>query len=763
MENLRILVVEDEAIVAKDLQNQLIALGYDVPEIASSGAKAIEIAKKIEPELVLMDIMLKGEMDGIQVAAEIKKLWNIPVIYLTAYSDKATLDRAKVTEPHGYLLKPFDERELRTVIEMAIYRSSMESRVKESEEQFRLLAETATDGIISIDTDSVILLANRAIEEIFGYTRDELVGEPLEKLMPENLRAGHHRSIGNYIKTGTRSIPWTGRTFEGLHKSGRLFPFEISFGEYTKQGKRIFTGFLRDITERKQAERKLAEETELLEVTLRSIGDGVISTDLNGRVVLMNELAEDLTGWQRDEAVGKLVHEIFPLKNESSRKPTKNPIDEVLEGKEAVDLTGHVLLIQKDGNELLIADSCAPIRSRDGQVIGAVLVFRDITRLRQMEAELSKAQKLESLGILAGGIAHDFNNILTGIIGNISMMKLVVGPNDPNLRNLLAAEKASVRAKDLTQRLLTFSCGGAPVKKPMSISQVIVDSADLALSGSSVNMKETIPDDLWAVAIDDGQISQVMHNLVTNAEQSMRNGGTIKITAENRLIDSSTELPLTEGRYIKISIIDHGSGIKEEHLAKLFDPYFTSKAGGSGLGLAICYSIIRNHDGFISVESTPGAGSTFSVYLPATDTPVPAESEMIATGSPTTGEGRILVMDDEETVRFLISRMLPRLGYAVECAADGEAAIAIYKKRKAETNPFDAVILDLTVPGGMGGKETMEELLKIDPNLIAIVSSGYSNDPVMGKYEEFGFKGVIMKPYDIAEMAEVLSEVLDTT
>ena len=495
------------------------------------------------------------------------------------------------------------------------------------------------------------------------------------------------------------------------------------------------------------AEEALAAEKERLAVTLRSIGDGVITTDTAGRVVLINKKAEQLTGWNQQEACGKPLEDVFHIISEKTGQRCENPAEKVLRTGTIIALDNHTALIAKDGTSRIIADSGAPICNSESAIIGTVLVFRDITEQQALETNLQRAEKLESVGVLAGGIAHDFNNMLTGIIGNISIAAMHTTPDDIIHTRLAEAEKAAFRARDLTQQLLTFAKGGAPVKKTASIVELLTDSANFALRGSNVRCCFDISNTLWPAEMDAGQISQVIHNLVLNADQAMPDGGAIFIGADNLVKTRHDTVPLPQGNYIHISIRDNGVGIPGEHLPRIFDPYFTTKKKGSGLGLAISYSVIKNHNGCITIESTPGEGSTFHIFLPAS-------TEADSLDSPrdslvVDGTGHILVMDDEEMIRDIAGIILDHLGYTASFAKNGEEAITRYKEALADRLPFDAVIMDLTIPGGMGGRETIKELLEIDPTVKALVSSGYSNDPIMSNYKAFGFKGVIIKPYNI--------------
>lgn len=509
-----------------------------------------------------------------------------------------------------------------------------------------------------------------------------------------------------------------------------------------------------EIYDRKLAEESLAEEKERLAVTLRSIGDGVITTDTNGTIVLLNKVAEELTGHTQEKAVGKPLRTVFRIINERTRRPCENPVDKVLKEGAVVGLGNDTVLIAKDGTEQIIADSGAPIRDKNSKIIGVVLVFRDITEKRKMEQELLRRQKLESLGTLAGGIAHDFNNILTAILSNTTLAQMYAADNKV-AEKLTKIEKASLQAKELTQQLLTFSKGGAPIKKITSITELIKDSAGFALRGSNVRCHFYLPDELWHVDVDEGQISQVINNLIINADQAMPEGGIIRVTAENVTLEGGV-LPLKKGRYVKISIADQGVGIPEKYVEKIFDPYFTTKQKGSGLGLSTCYSIIKNHDGYITAASEVGVGTTFYVWLPASQK---KEETKVEAGEVIKGEGNVLLMDDEDFVRDAAGEILQYLGYTVVEARDGNEAIDLYKNALKE-DPFDVVIMDLTIPGGMGGKEAVSRLVEIDPEVKAVVASGYSTDPVMADYKKYGFRGVVIKPYSIEDLSKMLHKVL---
>jgi CheY-like chemotaxis protein len=357
-----------------------------------------------------------------------------------------------------------------------------------------------------------------------------------------------------------------------------------------------------------------------------------------------------------------------------------------------------------------------------------------------MEQERLRIDKLESLGILAGGIAHDFNNILTIILGNIELVGLEIKKPDKSLERLLEAEQACQRAQHLAKQLLTFSKGGLPVKKPIIVADLLQNVVPLALSGSNSAVEILIDENVWPIEIDEDQIHQVINNILINADQAMPRGGLITIKVQNFYLAPATGLPLPEGKYVRFSFLDQGIGIEQKNIGKIFDPYYTTKKFGNGLGLTTAFSIIKNHQGHITVDSELGKGASFHIYLPTAKNAAWLHKTKIST-IPIKGQGRILVMDDEASIREVLGQMLQKLGYEAVCVKDGGQALEAYQQAKKQ-GPFDAVILDLTIPNGLGGKETLELLLQLDPQIRTIVSSGYGDDPIMANYENYGFKAL---------------------
>ncbi len=533
-----------------------------------------------------------------------------------------------------------------------------------------------------------------------------------------------------------------------------------AFGEMSEKLAETYSNLSENLQETERSQEALAAEKEQLAITLRSIGDGVITTDVKGNIALINKVAEELTGWTQEEALNQPLERVFRIVNEKSREAKENPVLFIIQSGDTEGLSGKTVLVAKHGSERIISASGASIYDRYGKPIGVILVFRDITETVKMQEELLKAHKLESVGVLAGGIAHDFNNILTAILGNISLAKRYATPEDAIYTKLEETEKASLRAKGLTKQLLTFAKGGEPVKKATILTETIRDSTLFSLTGSENSCEFYLIDDLWSVEADDGQISQVIHNLIINASQAMDVGGKIEVSTKNLTSEKSPPFITDGGKYIQICIKDQGKGIPEKSLSKVFDPYYTTKHNGSGLGLASAYSIIKKHKGYITAESEKRQGTTFRIYLPA------SEKNVIPPGSMKEklflGSGKILVMDDEEIVRRVTGGMLDSLGYETEFAQDGQGAIDMYKRAMETGKSYDAVFVDLTIPGGMGGREAISQLCEIDPNIKAIVSSGYANNPVMANYQKYGFVAVVSKPYEIEPLSRTLHDVLKT-
>ncbi|MBN1619463.1 PAS domain S-box protein [candidate division WOR-3 bacterium] len=622
--------------------------------------------------------------------------------------------------------------------------------LEESEKKYRDIVDNSLVGVFITDIEGNFLFANIAMAAILDCHSP---GELMKMKAPSF-----------YTQPQIRK-----NILENIKIFGRLENFELELITVKNEQKSVLlnayfyddtiTGMMMDITEIKKAEERLASEKERLSVTLKSIGDGVIVTDMKGDVILMNAVAEELTGLAEEEASGKPVAEVFAISDRDTGNPIENPVKKALATGEIASLSEKAILMSKSGEEKILADSAAPIKDRTGRIIGAVLVFRDITEKFRIEQELFKVDKLETVGLLAGGIAHDFNNMLAGILANISLAK-ILKDEEEKIKFLEKAEKGVDRAKDLTTQLLVFSKGGDPVKNVVSLKDLLRETASFAVTGSKSKCEFIFSENLTNVEADPGQISQVVNNIVINADHAMPDGGIIRIEAENYSVGKVSTLPLKDGNYVRISVKDEGLGIAPENLKKIFDPFYSTKKKGSGLGLAICYTIVKNHGGHISVYSEQGKGSLFSIYLPATDAEDTTKEKIKEI---VYGKGKILIMDDEPDIRESSIEMISYMGYECDSVSDGKQALSYYSDKLEKGEKYDAVILDLTVPGEMGGKEAMKLIKEIDIDAIGIVSSGYSDDPVLSNFSNYGFSGRIIKPFKIEELSELLSELLPSS
>ena len=870
----RIMIVEDHRVIARDLQWELETLGYQVVGIEASGEAAVQQAELLQPDLVIMDIILRGEMDGIDAAGTIGARLRIPVVYLTAHSDQSSLERIKASQPFGYLTKPFSSSELHGTIETALYKHRMEELLRASERRLEFALEGAELTMWDWDVTTGEVVRDNRFTRILGYPFGETATDvetwqsfihPKDK--PEVIRVleehleGKSQAFEKEYRVRTSSGTW-----KWILDRGKVI-------ERGHSGKPLrMVGTFMDVSDRKKAEDDLRRSEARSKALLAAIPDTMFLLSATGEILDFHNEESDRLFLHPDVVVGRRLDGVFPaeiaamygyhmepalhgggarifeyrfdvpnrgpldfearmvsagesevlaiVRNVTEKKAAQEAlrqseekyrlvVDNASEGIAVVqdqmlkfvnarvrEITGYSeeKLTSRPFIDFIHPDDVPTVSTRywnrvrgerspestrfrvfdsDGEVkwvessavhIGwegrpAILYFlEDVTEKRKVERELLRVQKLESIGVLAGGVAHDFNNILTAILGNISLAKYCANSPEKMLGRLNQAEQACSRARVLTRQLLTFSKGGEPVKAVLSLHEVIVESCLFGLRGSNVRCEFSLPDNLWNVEADEGQVSQVFNNLVINAGQAMPEGGTILVEGRNVEVSSDQGPPLAPGKYARISVIDNGKGIPEEELSRVFDPYFTTKPGGSGLGLAIAYSVLKNHQGLITVESHPGKGAAFHVYLPASDQQT--DDEEVTLRNLETGSGRVLLMDDEPAVRELAGELIELLGYEVAVSENGHRALQLYQEAIRSSRPFDVIILDLTVPGGMGGLELIKTIRKTDRQVKAIVSSGYSNDPVMSDYKAFGFDGITAKPYTAAELGHALRKVL---
>jgi PAS domain S-box-containing protein len=643
-----------------------------------------------------------------------------------------------------------------------------EAAVRASEQRYRHLVEQSL-GLMCMHTlDGTLLAVNPAAARALGYGPEAWQGRNLREFLAPAVQPLFEAYLARIQHQPTDSglmclVTQTGEERIWLYHNVR----------YEEAGTTPYViGHALDVTERVRAEQALQQAHADLEVrvqertaalqeaemTYRTLveqaRDAIIIVQ-DGQIRYANPACETLSGYTLAEFDQRPPHVGEFLAPEDRARVV---------GYYAQRLRGAVVpecyeatLVRKDGQRVTVEIKPCVIPYQGQPAIMALL--RDITDRKQWEEALLQAKKLESVGVLAGGIAHDFNNLLTAILANISLAKRYADPHGKTFGRLTAAENACRRATELTRQLLTFARGGAPMRQTMVITNLIHDAVDFALRGSNVRGDVLLPAQLWPVEIDPGQIHQVLHNVILNAQQAMPQGGVIEVRADNLRSDAVLPPLLPPGRWIKISIRDQGCGIPADQLPNIFDPYVTTKAHGSGLGLTIAHTIITKHDGSITVASEVGVGTTVAVYLPASAhslEPAPATPS-----SPAVRQETILVMDDDDAIRDVLVDMLTQLGYQSQCARHGAEAVALYQQARDRGQPFAAVLLDLTVPGGMGGQETIAHLQAIDPQVRAIVSSGYAVDPLMAHHRAYGFREVLSKPYTVEGLEEVLQRVLE--
>jgi len=625
--------------------------------------------------------------------------------------------------------------------------------LEESEKKFRTIFEDLQDVYFETTLSGTFKTVSPSAELILGFPTHELIHQPVDKiyhniddrkaLIDLMLKDGKVRDYELLCKKKDNTVYWVSLNAD-LTRDDKGKPFGI-------------TGILRDITQQKNTEKKLIKREERFREMARLLPCGIVETDSDLNVTYANQTGLDMFGYtQADLENGLNGKNIIHPKD---RRMAVQHIKKHLNGE--TTSPAEFRMNKKDGTPIIVLWNSNPIINKK-EVAGFRGSLVDLTELKKLQKEVIRTQKLESTGMLAGGIAHDFNNILLGIFGNIALAKCELSSRDNAYKLLEEAEKSMSRAKELTTQLLTFAQGGDPIKQAITIDQVIRETATFNLTGSNIKVSMEKPEALWQVSADKGQISQVISNLVINARQAMPEGGSLNIKLENTAVSENDFSSLKLDQYVKITITDQGTGIPEKYLEKIFDPYFTTKQDGSGLGLAIVHSIILKHSGYIYVNSLLGKGTTFVIFLPAADRVETGEEKPmnLSTVHNEDQSIKILIMDDDPLVRDVSKRILNKLGHTVDICEDGSQAIEKYKQAMAETAFYDLVIMDLTIPGGMGGQKAIKELLKIDPSAKVVVASGYSNDPVLANYKGYGFKAVVTKPYTFEKIQHVIDKAM---
>lgn len=735
--------------------------------------------------------MINAVSTGLTILSEEFSIYNQGSLFTFNVILRSVRDEKGKT---AYLvIEAFDISEAKKTAEAL---ANSETKLIKQVNYLNILINNINEVFYTHDLNGCLTFANKKFLKFTGYKADSFPGMQINDIIPAFQQQKINIELENRLEKGMN------RSYEinALIRDGSERLFRVNSAPIIEEG-RIIGGMVlaTDITMQRQAEEKLRHAHNELEMRVRErtdelqktndmlkmqiiererIEEALLDSDdkLRQQLNYLNTLKDNLNelfyiynkdaiisfvnkkclevlGYLPEELIGRDISILVPERDkEVQRKQINNRLIKGVSG------SYEISFLHRDGSERIIQVNSSPI-VEEGLITGGIMLCEDITDKKRMSEELLKASKLESLGVLAGGIAHDFNNLLTVIVGNLALTKMMLCEQEELMELLTEAEKASFQAKGLTQQLLTFARGGAPIRETASINDLIRESSRFALSGSNVSCKYNIANDLWPVDIDRGQMSQVINNLIINAVQAMPDGGKIKIDAQNIQVFDDQVLGLPGGKFVLISIQDQGRGIKEELYSRIFDPYFTTKETGSGLGLATSYSIIRKHSGYITLKSRIGEGTTFYIYLPASERELEVKCSKDTVAIP--GKGKILLMDDEKRITEVAGQILDSIGYEVEQAHEGQETIFKYKKSIDAGRKFDLIIMDLTVPGGMGGKETIEELLKIDPKVRVIVSSGYANDPIMADYEHWGFKGVIVKPYGVKELSETIARVIN--
>jgi|GEM_PF-498935 len=630
------------------------------------------------------------------------------------------------------------------------------NNLAEKENLLQKIFEASRDAIFLKDTEGVYLQTNNAFDEIFDLPHNFAMGKKDYDIFPFEIAEKFHELD---MKILERKNPE--RLDETFNKYGKSVYLETSKVPVADDDGSIIgiLGISRDITRRKHLEMRLQQERDRLLVTLHSIGDGVIVTNEVGKVEMLNTVASQLTGFGEGEAVGKDIDKIFNIVSEKNGEQLESPVRKCIKEQKIYTLSNHTLLINKNGEKIVVADSAAPI-VYDGKVTGSVLVFRDETEKRYMLEEIIKKQKLESVGILAGGIAHDFNNILAAVNTYITLLEMSL-ENDESAANYIDNMKNLIeRAKFLSNQLLTFSKGGAPIKKSMNIYSLVKETADFVLVGTNIRCVIEKDDDLWDVDADSNQLSQVIHNILLNARQAVNEKGRITISLKNETVETGSDI-LPAGNYVKIDITDDGEGICNEHLNRIFEPFYTSKNDGSGLGLSIAYSIIEKHEGHIAVTSEKGKGTTFTMYL-KTPEKRQTQSHLSDTGedkTDATGRGlakKVLIVDDEKDIRESLSSLLKAMGHECEIAADAETAL---EKYSASGGTYDIVISDYTLQASISGLDLARKIKANFPTAKIVIMTGYSENNLASGYSTHEIDGFLPKPFSKKDISELMRKI----
>jgi PAS domain S-box-containing protein len=641
------------------------------------------------------------------------------------------------------------------------------SKQKEYEGHLEHLLFMVSEGLMMIGKDGRITYVNKALEQMVGCQSAEMIGERYDdarwsfQCLPDMQGLPQEPVFKNVFETGDDLTDKICRMEFEKGKS-RIFTVNATVHHDPQGNMAGVAAIIRDSTELSLVKAENIEIKNVYERLAQHADEAIFRIlTASGRMVYINEAAEKILDYSLDDYL-----------SDSSIQEKVISMNHLRNWINAMGRTGGKDVLKnivmecssRDGRTVILEFTVIAVRDAEGGVVYFECLGRDVTVRRFMEAELARAQKLESIGLLAGGIAHDFNNILTAIFGSLALAKMDSMPDSPVFTRLSGAEEHCMKAKALTRKLLTYSRGGSPQRKTASIANVIRDAVTFTLSGKNIDCRFDLPEGLWAAQIDEGQMHQVVHSLVSNACEAMPQGGSIEVGAENAKLTKEQIPSLACGHYVKWYVRDHGVGISQEHMKKIFDPYFTTKQMGSvkgmGLGLAICYSIVKSHEGVITVESSPGIGTTFTVYIPASNGEKTESKPAALKETPAAQMQKVLLVDDEQILLDVTGSMLKHLGYDVTMAKNHGDAMESYSRAKQEGTPFSLIIMDLTMRGDEGGEIAIRRWKTSHPEVKAVISSGYMNDPVIEEYWKYGFVGAMVKPYSLIELKNSLEKIL---
>jgi PAS domain S-box-containing protein len=779
----RILVVEDERIIALDLQRLLIDLGYEVPALASSGEAGIRAVEETRPDLVLMDIRLRGAMDGVEAAEQIRTRYRIPVVYLTAYADETTLQRAKITEPFGYLLKPFEGRELHTTIEVALYKHQAERALQRHNRELIMLNQIIAASATSVEPETVLVISCRELALALDASRVSAALLDDEKtaarIVAESSPCAEDRSPFEFNRTiSLADAPW----FQSLldHKapvvvdgvpSLTIVPIIINqevVGALILEAREL-RGFptdeinlVRSVSAQvagSLARVRLNTERQRLGEAIEQTADGVMITDVQGAIVYINLAFERLTGYTQADVVGR-----------NPRLLQSGQHDAAFYQELWATITagqvwhGRLTNKRKDGTFYTADMTITPVRDAQGGIVNYVGLQRDVTRELQLEEQYRQAQKMQAIGQLTAGIAHDFNNLLTSITGYTELMQFQLSPDDP-LRDLLdRILRSGWRAAELVSQLLAFSRKQVIRPEVVDLNALATEMSDLLqpVIGEHIRLQTRLSPGLWPVKIDQAQFHQVVVNLAVNARDAMPYGGVLRIETSNVVLDDAyvaRSLETPPGDYVLLAVSDTGVGMSSEVKAHLFEPFFTTKevGQGTGLGLATVYGIVKQNGGHIWVYSEEGQGSTFKIYLPRTQEARPALTHPRAEVNMPSGSETILLVEDDERVRDLVLRILRPQGYTLLEARDGQDAL---QQAADHAGHIHLLLTDVVMPG-LNGQLLSRQLSKLRPGLKVLFTSGYTDDMIAHHGVLDPGVAFLEKPFSPIVLARKVREVLD--